>query len=53
LESNRQARRAAAWRAYVSEWTAWNHVRAAAALSAAVVFTLALLNARLRSDGGR
>ncbi len=30
------------WRRYLSGWTAWNHVRAAAALAAATVLTLAL-----------
>lgn len=30
------------WTRYVSEWTAWNHVRTAAALAAAAAFTLAL-----------
>src|SRR5918998_4961668 len=30
------------WRRYLSDWTAWNHVRAAAALAAAAVLTIAL-----------
>ena len=30
------------WRRYLSTWTAWNHVRTAAALAAAVCLTLAL-----------
>jgi uncharacterized membrane protein len=30
------------WRRYLTGWTAWNHVRAAAALAAAAVFTIAL-----------
>ncbi len=30
------------WADYLVHWTAWNHVRAAAALAAAVVFTLAV-----------
>jgi uncharacterized membrane protein len=30
------------WTRYASEWTRWNHARAAAALAAAVSFTLAL-----------
>ncbi len=30
------------WPRYVREWTAWNHVRAAAALLAAASFTMAL-----------
>jgi uncharacterized membrane protein len=30
------------WNRYVAEWTAWNHVRAAAALGAAVAFGTAL-----------
>jgi uncharacterized membrane protein len=30
------------WPGYVVEWTAWNHLRAAAALAAAVCFILAL-----------
>lgn len=29
------------WRRYLSGWTAWNHVRAAAALAAAAVLTIA------------
>ena len=32
----------ALWTRYVAEWTAWNHVRAAAALAGAAAFTLAL-----------
>lgn len=31
-----------AWSRYVSEWTAWNHVRTVAALAAAALLTLAL-----------
>jgi uncharacterized membrane protein len=34
------------WVAYLSIWTAWNHVRTAAALAAAVLFTIAF---RLRA----
>ena len=30
------------WSRYVREWTAWNHVRTAAALAAAALFTVAL-----------
>ncbi len=30
------------WARYVPSWTAWNHVRTAAALAAAALFTLAL-----------
>jgi uncharacterized membrane protein len=30
------------WARYVSEWTRWNHMRAAASFTAAVFFTLAL-----------
>ena len=30
------------WNAYLSSWTAWNHVRTIAALGAAAFFTLAL-----------
>jgi uncharacterized membrane protein len=30
------------WAAYLSAWTAWNHVRTAAALAAALSFTIAL-----------
>jgi uncharacterized membrane protein len=29
------------WAAYLDEWTAWNHVRAAATLAAAICFTIA------------
>ena len=31
------------WASYVTTWTAWNHVRTAAALAAAVLLTIALL----------
>ena len=30
------------WAGYVTSWTAWNHLRTAAALAAAVLLTLAL-----------
>jgi len=30
------------WARYVTSWTAWNHVRTAAALAAAVLLTIAL-----------
>ncbi len=30
------------WAGYVSSWTAWNHVRTAAALAAAASFSVAL-----------
>jgi uncharacterized membrane protein len=33
---------AALWSRYLSDWTAWNHVRMAACLAAAAAFTLAL-----------
>jgi uncharacterized membrane protein len=33
---------AALWARYLSSWTAWNHVRTAAAFGAAVLFTIAL-----------
>jgi uncharacterized membrane protein len=33
---------AAVWSRYLVEWTAWNHVRTAAALVAAAIFTMAL-----------
>ena len=33
---------ASLWAGYVSSWTAWNHVRTAAALAAAASFTVAL-----------
>jgi uncharacterized membrane protein len=36
------ARGAEVWGRYVREWTAWNHVRTAAALAAAASFSLAL-----------
>ncbi len=32
------------WAGYVTSWTAWNHVRTAAALAAAASFTIALLH---------
>jgi uncharacterized membrane protein len=31
------------WTGYLSEWTAFNHLRAAAALAASVAFTLATI----------
>ena len=36
------AEAASRWDRYVTEWTRWNHVRTAASLAAAVVFTLSL-----------
>jgi len=39
---------AGAWLRYLAEWTAWNHVRGAAALVAATLLTLGLLVARER-----
>jgi uncharacterized membrane protein len=38
---------AALWARYVAEWTAWNHLRAAASLGAAGAFSVALLRASL------
>ncbi len=35
------------WVGYVTSWTAWNHVRTAAALAAAVLLTFALAAAVL------
>lgn len=32
------------WVSYLSRWTAWNHVRTIAALAAAALFTIALLD---------
>jgi uncharacterized membrane protein len=40
---------ASLWASYVSSWTAWNHVRTAAALLAAAALTIALCVSR---DGG-
>lgn len=40
---------ASLWVGYVSAWTAWNHVRTAAALAAAALLTIALYLSR---DGG-
>lgn len=34
---------AAVWERYLRNWTRWNHLRAAASLAAAAVFTIALL----------
>jgi uncharacterized membrane protein len=34
---------ASLWVAYVASWTAWNHVRTAAALAAAASFSIALV----------
>jgi uncharacterized membrane protein len=36
------AEAASRWARYVTEWTRWNHVRAAASFTAAVFFTLSL-----------
>jgi uncharacterized membrane protein len=33
------------WSSYLSSWTAWNHVRTAAALAAAALLTIALIAA--------
>lgn len=33
----------ATWAHYIPSWTAWNHVRTAAALAAAAAFTFALV----------
>jgi uncharacterized membrane protein len=33
----------AAWQAYLTDWTAWNHVRAASGLAAAAAYAAALL----------
>jgi uncharacterized membrane protein len=38
---------AALWARYFAEWTAWNHVRAAASLAAAGAFSVALLRTNL------
>jgi uncharacterized membrane protein len=35
------------WRHYLARWTAWNHVRTAAALAAAAALTIALCLSRL------
>ena len=37
-----RAEAAGRWARYVTEWTRWNHLRAAASLAAAVILTLAL-----------
>ena len=37
-----RAERARLWAGYVTGWTAWNHVRTAAALAAAASLTIAL-----------
>ena len=34
---------AALWKRYLTEWTAWNHLRTAASLAAAAAFILALM----------
>jgi uncharacterized membrane protein len=31
------------WKRYLTEWTAWNHLRTAASLAAAAAFILALI----------
>lgn len=41
--SRADPRGATLWPHYFSSWTAWNHVRTAAALAAAAVFTVALM----------
>lgn len=35
---------ASLWISYLANWTAWNHVRTAAALAAAASFTIAIAN---------
>jgi uncharacterized membrane protein len=42
------------WTTYVSDWTTWNHVRCAAALAAAALLTIALIesNAEGREEVG-
>ena len=37
---------ASLWAGYVTSWTAWNHVRTAAALAAAALLTIALVTGR-------
>lgn len=39
------------WASYVTSWTAWNHVRTAAALAAAASLTIALSLARAGQGG--
>ena len=34
------------WTAYVASWTAWNHVRTASSIGAAVAFTIAIIKVR-------
>lgn len=41
-----------AWRAYVTHWTIWNHVRGLAALIAAALSILALVKSRTGAWGG-
>jgi uncharacterized membrane protein len=41
------AEAASEWPRYVSTWIVWNHVRVAASLASAALFTLALLRSRL------
>jgi uncharacterized membrane protein len=40
---------ASLWARYVTEWTAWNHVRAVASLAAAALLTIALVEPRSAS----
>jgi uncharacterized repeat protein (TIGR03806 family) len=40
------AKAASLWQRYLVDWTLWNHVRTAASLGAAALFTLALLRQR-------
>ena len=40
--SHRRADGARLWASYLANWTAWNHIRAAAALAAAASLTIAL-----------
>jgi uncharacterized membrane protein len=37
------------WARYLTEWTFWNHVRTLAAVAAAVAFTIALYDSKIRS----
>jgi uncharacterized membrane protein len=37
------------WARYLTDWTFWNHVRTLAAIAAAIAFTIALYDSKIRS----
>ena len=43
LAAGSAAQQASLWPHYLNVWTTWNHVRTAASIVAAILFTIALL----------